>query len=238
MQDDIISALTHEVKEEVIHNYLYKRRLINEQIKYVNELAEIAAQLEEKLYRRFARVYGLLVLPEFINIFVSLTGMQETPFETRFQNDPHFRKGLRLIKVYSLTLRAKSRKLLIESYCRLYTWSEKYKADYENLAHELQAANYNLKKFEKDHDLLIMLSFLRDMNVEELEKKHFLGENFTPEEMASIETSLRLKPVRMELFKLIPPQDLTLPTSIQKQLGALADNVYSKCSGRVQGIIQ
>ncbi|MCK4486653.1 MAG: hypothetical protein KAU38_07820, partial [Desulfobacterales bacterium] len=60
MQDDIISALTQEVKEEVIQNYFHERRLIEEQINYLNELAEHTSQLEGKLYRRFARIYEFL----------------------------------------------------------------------------------------------------------------------------------------------------------------------------------
>jgi hypothetical protein len=35
MEDDIVAALTHEVKEEIIEKYFYERRLIEEQIKYV-----------------------------------------------------------------------------------------------------------------------------------------------------------------------------------------------------------
>ena len=47
MQDDIVSALTQEVKQEVLENYLYERGLIEEQINYVNELAGHTAELEE-----------------------------------------------------------------------------------------------------------------------------------------------------------------------------------------------
>ena len=43
MQDDIIAALTQEVKEEVVENYFHARRLIEEQINYVNELAKQTA---------------------------------------------------------------------------------------------------------------------------------------------------------------------------------------------------
>ncbi|MCK4486325.1 MAG: hypothetical protein KAU38_06100, partial [Desulfobacterales bacterium] len=93
MQDDIVSALTQEVKEEVLQNYLYERRLIEEQINYVNELAEHTAELEEKLYRRFARIYEFLMEPEFINQFLQLLGIKETLFERRFRKDRDFRNG-------------------------------------------------------------------------------------------------------------------------------------------------
>jgi hypothetical protein len=173
MQDDIVSALTQEVKEEVLRNYLYERRLVEEQINYVNELTEHTAQLEEKLYRRFARVYEFLVEAEFVDRFVQLLGMQEAFFERRFRKDRDFRNGLRFIKVHGLTHRARFKKLLCESYRRLCTWNNQYKEAYENLQEECKAAAHNLKNFESDHDLLTILHFLKDMDVDFIEKNTF-----------------------------------------------------------------
>ena len=238
MEDDFIAALTQEVKEEVIQNYLYERRLIEEQINYVNELAEHAAQLEEKLYRRFARIYEYFSEPEFVNQFAQLIGMKEALFEARFRKDPNFRKGLRFIKVHGLTYRAKFKKLFIESYRRLLNWKSDYKEAYENLAEESRAVNKNLKKFEQDYDLLTILNFLKNMDVEGIERKHFLGDGFTPEETASVEDALRFKPIRMERFNLIVPPHLPEPNTIQKELGALADRVYDRSSDRMKALIR
>ena len=238
MENDIVAALTHEVKEEVIENYLYERRLIEEQIKYVNELADHAAQLEEKLYRRFARIYEYLSEPEFVNQFVQLIGMKEALFEARFRKDPNFRKGLRFIKVHGLTYRAKFRKLIVESYNRLLNWNSDYKKAYENLKEESKAVNKNLKKFEQNYDLLTILNFLKTMDVEEIERKHFLGDGFTPGEMASVEATMRFKPIRMEQFKLIPAPDLPELNTIQKQLSALADHLYDQGSDRMKAFIR
>jgi|LGVF01.1.fsa_nt_gb hypothetical protein len=238
MENDIVAALTHEVKEEVIENYLYERRLIEEQIKYVNELADHAAQLEEKLYRRFARIYEYLSEPEFVNQFVRLIGMKEALFEARFRKDPNFRKGLRFIKVHGLTYRAKFRKLIVESYNRLLNWNSDYKKAYENLKEESKAVNKNLKKFEQNYDLLTILNFLKTMDVEEIERKHFLGDGFTPGEMASVEATMRFKPIRMEQFKLIPTPDLPELNTIQKQLSALADHLYDQGSDRMKAFIR
>ena len=238
MQDDIVSALTQEVKEEVIQNYLHERGLIEEQINYVNELAEHTAQLEEKLYRRFARVYEFLMEAEFINQFVQLLGIKEALFEHRFQKDRDLRNGLRFIKVHGLTRRARFKKLLCESYRRLCTWNNQYKEAYENLQEECKAAAHNLKKFESDHDLLTILNFLKNMDVDFIEKKHFLGNGFTPGEMSSIEATLRFKPIRIERFKLIAPPDLPEPKTIEGALTALADCIYCQCAGEVRAIVK
>jgi hypothetical protein len=236
--DDIVSALTREVKEEVIENYLYERRLIEAQINYVNELAEHAAELEEKLYRRFARIYEYLLNSELINHFVRLIGMKEALFEARFRKDPNFRKGLRFIKVRGITRRTKFKKLLWESYCRLFDWNKAYKEGYENLEQESKASNQNLKKFEADYDLIVILNFLKGIDVEQIQKRHWLGDNFSPEEIGSIETTLRLRPIRMEQFELLPPPDLPEPKTIEKQLGALADRVYAKSADRIRTVMK
>jgi hypothetical protein len=238
MQDDIIGALTQEVKEEVIENYLYERRLIEEQLTHVNELAEHATELEEKFYKRLARIYEYLSVPECINRFVKLIGMKEALFEARWRKDPGFRKGLRFIRVHGLTNRAKFRKLFRESYRRLFARNEAYREAYEDLEHEIKAVNHNVTKFENAYDLLTILNFLKDMDVEFLEKKYFLSDNFTPEEMASVEKTLRLRPIRKTQFNLVPPPRLPEPHTIEKPLSVLADFVYSQCTGRIRALVR
>ena len=238
MQDDIAAALTQEVRQEVIENYLYERRLIEGQINYVKELAEHTAQLQEKLYRRFARVYDLLPEARFLNEFMGLVEVEEAPFIDRFGEAPEYRKGVRFIKVHGLTDRGRFKKLLLESYRRLLVWNDQYKEAYEDLEQECKAVNDNLKKFENDYDLLTILNFLKDLDVEGIERKHFLGDNFTPEEMGSIETSLRFKPIRMEQFKLILPPSLPELNAIRRQLNALADAIYGQCGDRVEMLIK
>ena len=238
MQDDIAAALTQEVKEEVIENYLYERRLVEGQINYVKELAENVAQMQEKLYNRFARVYDLFPEARFLNEFVRLIEVEATPFMDRFGKVAEYRKVVRFIKVHGFTDRGRFKKLLSESYRRLLAWNDQYKEAYEDLEQECKAVNDNLKKFENDHDLLTILNFLRDMDVEGITRKHFLGDNFTPEEIGSIETSLRFKPIRIEQFKLIPPPSLPKITAIQRQLNALAASVYGQCCDRVKVLIK
>ena len=69
MEDDIFAALTQEVKEEVVQNYLYERGLIEKQIDNAMELAKHATKLEEKLSRRFYRIYKVLQKSQFIEQF-------------------------------------------------------------------------------------------------------------------------------------------------------------------------
>jgi len=238
MTDDLISAMTQEVKAEVINNYLYERRLIEEQIAYVKELADQAAQLQEMLFKRFARMYNLLPKPEFINEFVFLLGLKEIPFKERIADDFAYRKDVLFIKVRGLTDRLKFKKLFLESYTRLCTWNNKYLEAYRNLMDECKAVNHNLKKFEDNHDLLTILNFLKGMDLEEITKKHFMGDNFAPDEIASIDKTLRFKPVSIKQFNLIPPPGLPELTDVQNQIKSLANSVYDRCSNKMKTIIK
>jgi hypothetical protein len=226
------------VKEEVIENYFYERRLVEEQLRFVSELAEEVAQLEERLSSRFARIYGCLSRPEFISAFSRLAGMPEALPESRLKMNPHFRNGLRLIRIRGVTKRTRFKKLILESYRRLVEWNEAYRAAYDDLIGECKAANANLKKFEDAYDLLTILNFLREMDIEEMERKRFLGDNFTPQELSSVETRLRLKPVRMEQFKLMPPPNLPEVSAIKRPLNRLADSVHAQCSDRLRSLIK
>lgn len=238
MEDDIISALTHEVKEQVVREYLYERRLIEEQIKYVRELTEKTLHMQDQLYRRFARIYELLIESRFAVDFAVLLDMEEPPFFERFRKDPGFRKGLRFIKAVGLTERGRFRRLIAESYRRLLSWNQQYTDSYDNLKEECGAVNHNLKKFEQNHDLLTIINFLKDMDVETVQRKHFLGDNFTPEEMATVEKTLRFKPVSTQQGNLASPLMLPALDKISGELRALADRVYDACRQMLKTLVR
>ena len=238
MQDDFLSAMTQEVKEEVINNYLYERRLIEEQINYVKELGEHTIQIQGMLYRRFARMYDLLMKSEFINEFVILLGLKELLLNGWLSDDPEYRKNVRFIKVRGLTDRSKFKKLFLESYRRLYNWNNQYVEAYGDLLKECDAVNKNLKKFEDNYDILTILNFLKNMDVEEITKKHFMCDNFAPEEIASIEKTMRFKPVSIKEFNLIHPSDLPDPDDVYDRLSSLANSVYGRYSENMKTLIK
>ena len=238
MQDDFLSAMTQEVKEEVINNYLYERRLIEEQIDYVKELAEHAIQIQGMLYRRFARIYDLLMTPEFIKDFVVKLGLKEVPFKERIADDKEYRKDVRFIKIRGLTNRSKFKNLFLEAYKRLCNCNNQYLEAYKDLIEECNAVNHNLKKFEDNHDILTILNFLKNMDIEEITRKHFMGDNFAPEEIASIEKTLRFKPVRVEQFNLIPPPSLPKLTDVKRQMTSLANSVSDQYREKMKAIIK
>ena len=238
MEDDIVAALTHEVKEEIIESYFYERRLIEEQFKYVNELAVGVIELEENLYKRFARIYVLLQEPQYVEAFIKLIRCNKAPFGSRFKRKENYQRGIRFIAVRSFTDRGRFKKLLAESYRRLVSWNDLYLDAYHEFQEECDAVNQNLKDFEANHDLLTILSYLKNMDIEGVEKKYFLGDNFSPEEVGSIESRLQFKPVHIQTFHLMSPPELPRPEAIQKDLVELADCIFGECSLRTKELIQ
>lgn len=238
MENDIISALMQEVKEEVIEKYFYERRLMEEQINYVRELAQCTAKLQENLFRRFDRICELLLETRFITQFVGFLGLKTFFLFQRVGREGVFREGLRFISVRSLTERGRYRKLLLESYRRLFLWNKRYSNSHANFKRECEGVNYNLKKFEQNYDLLIIINFLKDMDVEATGKKYFLGDNFTPAETATLDKTLRFKTMVTEEYNLIPPPRLPKPEEIKDELLTLADCVYSECCHKIKSLIQ
>jgi hypothetical protein len=118
------------------------------------------------------------------------------------------------------------------------SWNEQYTDGYENLKVQCDAVNYNLKKFEQNYDLLTIINFLKDMDVETLQRKHFLGDNFTPEEMTTVEKSLRFKSVSVQHGNLIPPVTLPPLNTISSELRALADQVYAACREKLKVLVR
>lgn len=238
MEDDFIAAIAHEVKEDLIEDYLHQRRLMEEQFRYVKELTEETRQLQDQLYKRFARIYELLVESRFVMEFVHFLGLSEPPFFQRYGEQTSFRKGLAFIKALGLTGRSRFRRLVVESYRRLLCWNDQYRDGYETLKEQCDAVNYNLKKFEQNYDLLTIINFLKDMDVEALQRKHFLGDNFTPDEMTTVEKTLRFRPVSVQQGNLIPPVTLPPLDTINSELRTLADRVYGACRDKLKVLVR
>ena len=80
------------------------------------------------------------------------------------------------------------------------------------------------------------------MSTEDFQSRNILfqnlGDNFTPEEMGSIETSLRFKAIRVEQFKLILPPSLPELNAIRRQLNTLADAIYRQGGDRAKVLIK
>ena len=237
MEDDLVTCLTRQVKEEVIENYLLERRLIELQIEHLNMQADET--------RRQAWTVGKTAGKAF---FSHDSSGHATPAPGNPWNggrlfwvaclNVKFTRKVRLIRVRALTQKRKFRKLLLESYSRLHYRMKKYKQQYEDLASERSAVNRNIDSFQKNFDLLSILNFIRNLDMQGIERKKILGDNFTAKEMAELDKNLYIRPVSMEKLNAPAPLDLPEPGSVRGKLTDLAEEIFQRYGEEVKKILK
>lgn len=236
IEEDLMSSLTRQVKEEVIENYLTERRLVGIQIK---EIEDRAAQLKRsavRVGRRLNRIVHLMIERDMKDRLSAVLEIPHPSFWSEFK-EKRFSRSMHFIRVSGLTDRRRFRKLVLESYRRFYDHMTAYLKSYGDLDADCKAININIRNFHKNFDLLNILSFLRSLDTQSLERKHFLGENFTPNELASVDQKLHIKPISPGDYDIPPPFKTPDPSSVGKILVDLSDEVYRKYEKQVRNLM-
>ncbi len=225
MDDDLIAGLTRQVKEEVIENYLRERRIVELELEDFGRQARECLFRAAKTGRRLNRLTRVLIAPELRR---RLAAILQLPFPSFWAAamDKRFSKGTPAIRVRGLTEKTKFRKLVLEAYGRFHRSMDGYRAGYEELAGLCHAVNCNIRAFQRNFDLLSILAFLRGLDLETVEMKRVLGQNFTASELASVDRTLQIGTVSLESMEIPPPLVLPKPESIEMPLSQLADEVY------------
>jgi len=236
MVDDLISGLTRQVKEEVIENYLTERRLVGLQIEDLEGQAEQTRLRALKAGTRLNRLAYMMIGPEMLRRLVEILGIPQPSFWSDCL-ERKFSRRVRFIRVRALTDRAKFRKLVLEAYSRFFAWMKKYRQAYENLDAECRAVNTNIVGFQKNFDLLTILNFLKNLDTSAMEKKHFLGENFTAEELTSVDQKLYLRPIAFQGLNVPEPISLSEPEAMEELLGMLTEEIYRKYPKNVKRLM-
>jgi hypothetical protein len=237
MEEDLVTSLTRQVKEEVIENYLLERRLIELQIEHLDTQAAEIRKLAWTVGLRLARLSSLMIQPDMQSRLQELFGMSSCHFWVGCLN-VKFKRKVRLISVRALTKKAKFRKVILQSYSRLFYRMTQYKEQYEELTNEWSAVNRNIDSFQKNFDLLSILNFLRNLDMHGLEKKKILGDNFTAMEMAELDKNLYISPVSMEKLNVPAPLDLPESGSVRGKLGNLAEETFQRYREEVTKILR
>ena len=237
MEEDLVTSLTRQVKEEVIGNYLLERRLIELQIEHINTQAAEIQRLARVVGQRLARLSSLMIQPDMQSRLQDLLGMGSCYFWVGCLN-AKFKRRVRLIWVRALTKKVKFRKVILESYSRLHYRMTQYKEQYEELTNECSAVNRNIDSFQKNFDLLSILNFLRNLDTSGIERKKILGDNFTATEMAELDKNLYISPVSMEKLDVPAPLDLPESGSIREILSNLAEEIFQRYGEEVKKILR
>ncbi len=237
MEDDLITCLTRQVKEEVLENYLTQRRLIELETEDLEAQAEKVRALAQEVGKRFTRLGYLTMDSELLEHLLGLLEIPRNSYWHECLQKP-FARGVRFIKVIALTHKGKFRKLYLESYNRLLTWMGKYRDAFNDLELEVRALNINIQAFQSNFDLLTILNFLKSLDVCGLEHKHFLGSNFTAEEIMSVEKKLYIHPQKIERFQLPTPLNLPPASLVQEDLSKLAEEVFRRHHNQIKRLIR
>lgn len=240
MQEDLISSLTRQVKEEVIENYLLERRILDLQIENLQEQAERTRESAGETGERLACLASLMVRSEMLSGLREFLCLGNGCFWTTCLEEGLPRKAwkTRPIPVRAFTRKARFRKLVAQCYRLLFEKMREYGRLYRELGEECQAVNININAFHKNFDLLSILNFLRSLDMPGLEKKRILGENFTAKEMAALDKSLYILPQSLEKFGVPVPIEIPEPRLAEARLDALSGEVYRRCEKEVREILQ
>ncbi len=237
MDEDLFSGLTRQVKEEVIENYLVERRVVELQREDLQKQAEAVRLRAMKTGRRLNRLAYLAAEPEMTHQLSEILQIPQPSYWTQYL-EKNFARGVRFIRVHALTDKAKFRKLFLEAYERLYRWMDKYRQSHEDLKLECRAVNKNIKSFQNNFDLLTILSFLKSLDVTTLERKVYLGDNFTSQEMASIDETLYLRPIAFDSLEVPSPLSLPPRDQVEAALGHLAQEIFRKYRSHVKRLMR
>ncbi len=237
MEDDLIASLTRQVQEEVIENYLNERRLIDLQLEELSEKAQKVRKGAKKTGKRITRIGYLLLDDFFRKKWANLVNLPENTYWYGCLME-EFSQDVRFIRVTALTNKGKFKKLLQEAYKRLVHRMAEYMETYNEFCKDCEAVNLNIKQFHSNYDLLTIVRFLKSLDVCGIERKKILGENFSPDELMSIDKKLYFKPVKIESWDLPIPLTLPEPMLVERELERLANEVYNTYGNRLKTIVR
>jgi hypothetical protein len=226
--DDFLEALQQSVKREVIENYLHERRLLEVQIEEIEQLAAGLAALEHQLSLRYRRFYIILLDDCYIEDFLRIIGLKRGPYRDQpasAQKKFRFR-ALRFLRTWGLTGRSRYVRLLRRAYERLWEWNRKYTEQYLDLHLETEAVNHNIARFRAGYDVLAILAFFRSLDVHQIQAARFLGGNFRPDEVSSIEKRMNFANISLAKYNFEPPAELPPPAEVEDRLRGLAEGIH------------
>lgn len=192
-----------------------------------------AAEPGEKL----TRLSFLMITTEMRVRLCELLRLSNGNFWSCCLNGP-FKRNVDKIKVRAFTCKGKFRKLLLESYSDFRRCMDEYAASYKDLAGERDAVNHNIESFHKNFDLLSILCFLRNLDMQGLERKKILGGNFTAAEISQLDKNLYVKPIPMAALNVPPPMDLPESSKIEEKLSGLSEEIFRKSEKEVRAILK
>ncbi len=233
--DDLVSALQQAVRQEVLENYFLERRVLEEECNIVKEdassfLGGVAAAVGKR-----GQLALLLLEPEVAEEFFSYTGLK---VPENYQ-DHDLRPPLPLKRVGGMTRCRKYLNLVKAVYTDLWIHCQNLREEYRNLLVLLDEVNADIKRFETNHDMLALTSYMRSLDPQELQRRKIMGVNFSHAETSAAAMRLSFKPFSAEKLELTaePANPLT-PSRVMGKAEQMVVDVCRRNKSAVDEIIQ
>lgn len=163
--ENIDNILTIEVKKEIAERYFgFRRTIEKDSHNYLQEIKELAGELEETVGYDLVQIYTLLHHEDLIQEFISLAGLpgplfvdsaiNTPPKKQKIFTDQHFR---------GFTRKGCLHNMLFDTYTRLFNHVEEYRKKYQLLEEEYETICEQIKLFYRKNDIHTIFHFLRGL---------------------------------------------------------------------------
>lgn len=217
--NDLIAGMQQAVKQEVVELYLRERRIIEEEINMVNEAVSALSDSLSAWELQRKRLLAALLTPETSARFAALALME--PSGRRLPTPGAHAAPL------GVTRCSRYRRLIDRLYSELWRGAVELSHARERTLRLVREVNGDIKKFELNHDLMGISSFLRSMDPMELTRRKVLGVNFTAEEYSQANQQISFRPLDEKHLGL--PLALPTPKPPEEVLPAARDLLDQAC---------
>ena len=216
--DAYIQALNQAVKQEIVQNYFRERRIIEEEILLVTEAVS-------------GLLGGLVRLGKAPGPPGPGPGGRGHPrkvFHRRRHRPASARisdqaaPAVGLTPIRGLTRAARYASLIRGLYKVLVDQAAGLEDERQRAIKLTKEVNRDILAFEANHDLMMLVAYLRSLNPAELQKRNILGVNFSAREKALSAQALSFRPLKARDMCLEDPLPKPKPVSqVMEQVGGL-----------------
>jgi hypothetical protein len=193
VNDEFITGLMYEIKQEIIDNFFSERRRLDEERAIFGEMVAEQRPRLRALARAQTRLKRLLLDEAGLQGFCALSG---APAEFLTQA-PREQPRAREFRARGLTFASRYGALLGQAYDLVASRAEECAERQADIEAALAVYNEDAEHYRRNFDVLSIVAVLNRMAPDELDRRHWLGENFRPEETASLADSLNAPPLAM-----------------------------------------
>ena len=229
MEPDIAKMLAYEIKKELADRYFGFRRLIEEDKKSLDQqIRQQSLSIEQQICLDLVRIYILLRDETLIQEFCDLTGLRKAMFYDPYVvHSPTIRRRVfEGVRAGGLTMAARFRNLIFNSYETLVEHVSRYLQCFSDLLEERQTIEEEIRLFYQQNDLGNIMSFLRGLDAHTTVGGNPLEAGIGLGASGSLEEKMRVAPPEPieNSLPIIPP--LVPLRHIRRPLKQLAERAY------------